>query len=477
MLQNKQADGLTAFRLRLVTFLVTGSLFMEVLDGTIIATALPEMATSFGLSAVELNVGISAYLLALGVLIPVSGWFADRFGPRLIFTSAIALFTLSSALCGLSTDLPTFIALRILQGASGAMMVPVGRLLILRYTPQDKLMGAMSSLVWPALAAPVIGPPLGGFITTHAGWHWIFFLNVPLGLIAFVAALFLVPRIQPEARQPFDWRGFVLCGTATFAVLSGLERLAAAVTAVNLALIGGGLLMGWLALRHLRRASAPMLTLAPFRIATFRAAMVGGSISRMAIGSAPFLLPLLFQVGFGYSPFHSGLLLLVVFAGNFAMKSVTTPVLRRFGYRPVLIANSLLAAACLAACAILTPDTPLVVLLLVLFINGVTRSMQFTALGTIAFADVEKQQMADANGLFNTLSQIAMAAGITLGAIGVRLGEMLAGQGMLTGDGVAYRAAFLLAACVGVLGVVDLLRLPRGAGDHFIEKSTDAAAG
>lgn len=455
-------------RLRWVAWLVTGALFMEVLDGNIIATALPQMAISFGVDALRLNVAISAYLLALGVFIPVSGWVADRLGPRRVFACAIAGFTLTSLACGLVENLPAFVALRVLQGASGALMVPVGRLLVLRHTPPARRMAAMSNLVWPALVAPVIAPPLGGFIATHASWHWIFFLNVPLGALAFILALRLIPVLPPEPARRFDWAGFVLCGLGVFALLSGLDLLAAHPDAAGLGLLAAGGVLLMAALRHFRLATSPMLDLSPMRIPTFRAAMLGGSVSRMAIGSLPFLLPLMFQLGFGLDAFRAGALLLVVFVGNVGMKLVTTPILRRFGYRPIMLVNGVLAAASLAACALIGPDTPLAVVVAILLVSGMTRSMQFTSLGTLAFADVPDRQMADANGLFNVVSQVGMAAGITLGAMCVQFGLMLAQQVPFTAPAAAYKVALVAAAVVALAGLADTLRLPKGAGDHFV---------
>lgn len=456
-------------RLRLITFLVTGSLFMENLDGSIIATALPQMAKSFGSHALELNLGISAYLLALGVFIPATGWVVDRFGARRVFAAAIALFTLTSVLCGSADSLGMFIALRILQGISGAMMVPVGRLVVLRWTPKPQLMAALSSLVWPALVAPVIGPPLGGFITTHATWRWIFYLNVPLGLAAFMAAWRLVPDVREDTPRRFDWGGFVLCGAGTFTLLIGLERLAADFDVVSWVevLLGAGLLA--LAIRHLRRSPAPMLDLSPMGIATFRACMRGGALTRMAIGAAPFLLPLMFQVGFGYNAFTSGMLVLAVFAGNLALKTVTTPILKRFGYRKVSLRNGVLCALGLAACGFITPDTPVLVTVLILFISGLTRSMQFTIFGTLTFADVPKDKMSDANGLFNTIGQVGMAAAVTLGSMCVRLGEALGPLPFLHGPGEPYRFAFILVGIFCAIGLVDFIRLPQDVGQAFVE--------
>jgi EmrB/QacA subfamily drug resistance transporter len=462
----------TPARLRAIMILVTGALFMEILDGTVIATALPAMARSFGTTAVALNIGVSAYLLALGVFVPASGWVVDRFGARRVFAFAIALFTLTSALCGLSNGLVSFVVLRVVQGVAGALMVPVGRLVVMRSTPKERLMAAMQSLVWPALIAPVLGPPVGGFITTHLGWRWIFYLNVPIGLVALVIACFIIPDAREARERRFDWSGFLLSGAGTFILLTGLERADARLDVITFSMLAGGVAILFVAIRHLLRARAPLVDLSACSIPTFRAALRGGSLARMAIGSAPFLLPLMFQVGFGYDAFHSGLLVLAVFAGNLTMKSVTTPILQRFGYRPVMVWNGVFCAIFLAACAFLQRDTPVPITVLLLFLSGMTRSMQFTVLGTIAYADVAKERMSDANSLFNTASQIAMAAGITLGALGVRLGHFIALRADWHGSGIEYRLAFVLIGLVAFASIFDAIRLPRGAADHFITRST-----
>ncbi|MEN3112132.1 MFS transporter [Uliginosibacterium paludis] len=457
--------------MRWVAWLVTAALFMEVLDGNIIATALPQMAESFGTDALRLNIAMSAYLLALGVFIPVSSWIADRLGARPVFAWAIAGFTAASLGCGLAGNLHLFVALRVLQGVFGALMVPVGRLLVLRNTPPAQRMVAMSNLVWPALVAPVIAPPLGGFITTHASWHLIFFINVPLGIIALLLALKLVPHVPPTAPRRFDWLGFLLSGLGIFLLLNGLDSLAAEPGIPGLGLLIGGLVLLAVALRHFRRVTNPMLDLSPMRIATFRVAMLGGSISRMAIGCLPFLLPLMFQLGLGMNAFHAGALLLVVFVGNVGLKTVTTPILRRFGYRPVMLFNGVLAAACLAACALIGPKSSMMLIVSILLLCGMTRSMQFTSLGTIAFADVPDRQMGDANALFNVVSQVSMAAGITLGAMAVQFGLQLKEWAGWTVPAAEFKFALLLSALVALLGLVDVLSLPRDAGDRFVGRS------
>jgi len=290
--------------MRVIMALVTGAMFMEILDGTIITTALPAMAESLGTTAIALNLGISAYLLSLGVFIPASGWVADRFGARTVFAAAIGIFTLASLLCGMTSDFNTFIALRIFQGMAGAMMVPVGRLVVLRFTPKKDLVGAISALVWPALIAPILGPPIGGFITTHWGWRWIFYINLPLGILAFIATVWLIPNIKSDTPRRFDWTGFVLCGSSSFALLYSLETLTTAIDTPGMVALLLGIVLLLLAVRHLKQTPHPLIDLAPARIATMRVALRGGSFYRTAISSAPFLLPLFFQLGLGYDAFH-----------------------------------------------------------------------------------------------------------------------------------------------------------------------------
>ena len=330
-----------------IAILVAGAFFMENLDGTVIATALPQMGRSFHVNPVDLNIGMTAYLLMLAVFIPISGWVADRFGARTVFVSAIAVFTASSILCGLSTGFWQFTAARVIQGIGGAMMVPVGRLVVLRTTEKHDLMRAMVYITWPGLVAPVVGPPVGGFITTYASWHWIFFLNVPLGVIAMALAAMWITNLREDQAKPFDWIGFALSATACVSFMYGLELIGRQNTPWRTTglFLGCGAALGTLAVVHLRRAPAPVIDLSSLKIKTFAVTLGGGSLFRMAISVSPFLLPMMFQVGFGLDAFRSGLLMLALFAGNLGMKTVTSPVLRRFGFRSVLIANGILTAA------------------------------------------------------------------------------------------------------------------------------------
>ena len=453
--------------------LVAGAFFMEFLDGTVIATALPDMARDFGVTAVELNIGISAYLITLAVLIPASGWIADRFGARAIFTLALAIFTLASVFCGLSTEVHIFVAMRILQGVGGALMVPVGRLAVLRTTPKHQLIKAIATLTWPALVAPIIGPPLGGFITRYASWHWIFFINVPLGLAAIILSLRIIPDIRETERRSFDLSGFITTSVAMVSLVTAMERLGDRQPQIwptlALAALGFGCLL--YSIRHFRRAAAPMVRLDALQVPTFRVTMYGGSLFRASISAVPFLLPLLFQVGFGMDPFHSGLLVLAVFVGNLTIKPATTPLIRWLGFRRLLLINGALNVCSLLACALLTPQTPVWAIMLILYLGGVFRSIQFTGVSTLAFADVPAAQMSDANTLFSTASQLAVGLGITLGAIGIRLGEQVGDWLHLTElPGISFRLSFVFIALICLVGMIDSQHLAKTAGSSVSEK-------
>ncbi|WP_312946466.1 MFS transporter [Superficieibacter sp.] len=467
-ISKKEARGLSPAAL-----LVAGAFFMEFLDGTVIATALPDMGKTFGVEAVDLNIGISAYLITLAVLIPASGWIADRFGARRVFTLALAIFTLASVLCGLATSVETFVAMRIFQGMGGALMVPVGRLAVLRTTPKHKLISAIATLTWPALVAPIIGPPLGGFITSYADWRWIFFINLPIGLIAILLSLRIIPDIREPERRPFDLTGFLATAVAMVSLVCAMEALGGerVQSGLTLALLVVGGLTLFYALRHFRRARWPMIRLDALAVPTFRVTMYGGSLFRSSISSVPFLLPLLFQVGFGMDPFHAGSLVLAVFVGNLTIKPATTPLIRWLGFRRLLLINGALNVLALLACALLTPQTPVWVTLLILYLGGVFRSVQFTGISTLAFADVPSSQMSYANTLFSTATQLAIGLGITLGAIGIRIGEKVSDWLALSAiPGVSFRLAFVFIALICLVGMFDTFRLTREAGSSVSQK-------
>ncbi|WP_437882905.1 MFS transporter [Pseudomonas sp. LRF_L74] len=456
----------------LVSLLVAVTFFMENLDATVIATALPQMAESFGVAPVDLNIGISAYLLAVAIFIPLSGWLADRFGARLVFANAIGLFTLASVLCAISPDLETFVASRVLQGIGGALMVPVGRLAVLRLTEKKDLVKMIAVITWPGLVAPVLGPPVGGFIVTHTSWPWIFYLNVPLGLIALAFALKLIPvQRLGEAVRSFDGLGFLLVAGACAAIILGMEWIGggSATLAAGFGLGAVGVVLAFLAIRHSRRHASPLLPLDAVSLQTFRVSLVGGSLFRAAISALPFLLPLLFQLGFGLSPVTAGLLVLWVFAGNLLMKPFTTAVMRRWGFRRVLLVNGIITVLAILACAILDAGMAWPWVALILFIGGLSRSMQFTCYNSIGFADVPKQHMSSASTLFSMFFQLSMSLGIAAGALLLRLAQTLHGnQGSATT--ADFQLAFIGVAVIAVLALIDILRLPADAGSGVLEK-------
>ncbi|MER8707942.1 DHA2 family efflux MFS transporter permease subunit [Mesorhizobium sp. M1088] len=450
---------------RRVALIVAVAFFMQLLDSTIISTSLPQMGESFGVPAVAMSIGITVYMLTMAVFVPLSGWVADRFGACNIFLVAIALFTLASLVCGISQNLAEFVAARAVQGLGSALMTPVGRILVLRNAPKSELLNATALITWPALFAPVVGPVLGGFITTYLSWHWNFFINIPLG----VAGLALVARFIPGDREagakPLDWPGFLLTSVGLAAMLYGLERIAHPEEGVlpTVALLGTGILVGWLAVRHLQRANHPLLDLTAFKVQTFAiSTLSAGTIFRIAINATPFLLPLLFQVGFGLSPVDAGMMILAYFLGNLGMKAVTTPTLRRFGFRSVLIVNGVIASLSIMACAALSPQTPQALVVVLMLIAGLSRSMQFTALNTLAFADVASQQRSSAATLSSMLQQMAMLFGVAVAAALLNLSQIARGAAAL--DLVDFRLAFVAIGAIGLVASCRFLALPKAAG-------------
>jgi EmrB/QacA subfamily drug resistance transporter len=436
------------------------------LDSAIINTSLPQMAASFGVKPTELSIGITTYTLTVAALVPLSGWMADRFGGRNIFLASILIFTLASLGCGMSTSLPQFVAARVAQGIGGAMMTPVGRLIVIRNASKSELLAATSLITWPALFAPVIGPLIGGFITTWFSWHWNFLLNIPLGLIGIVLAARFIPDQRESMRRSFDRLGFILSSGAMICLLCGLETLAhgrAGGAIMPASLVVAGIALTVLAVRHFRRVQHPLLDLSAFQVQTFAlSSLAAGTFLRVAIAATPFLLPLMFQVGFGMSAMMSGMLIFAYFVGNLGMKSVTTPILRRFGFRNVLFINGMLAGLSVMACGFLGKNTPLWLMVLVLVLAGLTRSMQLTALSTVAFADVGAAQRGSASTLSSMLQQMAMVLGVALATLIVNTSETV--RGAHEASIVDFRAAFLIVGFVGLLASLRFLGLPADAG-------------
>jgi EmrB/QacA subfamily drug resistance transporter len=450
-----------------VTSLIAGAFFMENLDGTIIATALPQMARSFHVGAVNLNVGMTAYLLTLAVFIPISGWVADRFGARSVFGAAIATFTLASLLCGASHTLTQFTLMRILQGMGGAMMVPVGRLIVLRTTPKDQLTQAIAYITWPGLTALVLGPALGGFITTYASWHWIFFLNLPLGVIALILTLLWVENTRTDERHPLDWPTFLLAGFASSGTVFAMEKLGGQgahwqLPSVILAL---SLLSGVIAILVARRKPATsLIDFQSLRLKSYSLSVYGASAFRIAVSVLPFLLPLMFQISFGLNAFRSGLYLLALFAGDLSMKAFVIPVLRSFGFRRILIVNGVITAASVALCALLSPATPVLLLLAILFFHGACRSMEFTCMTTLAYTEIPPERMSRANGFLSAVMQLSMGMGVAVGAITLRLVAHTHGHSAAVPQLRDFHWAILFMALLALGPVLDSLSLKPDAG-------------
>lgn len=452
---------------RPLALLVAGTFFMEILDGTILSTAAPAIATDLGVHPVDVNTAMTGYLIALAAGIPASGWLTDRFGGRRILAVAIVVFTVASLACAASASLPMLVATRIVQGFGGALMVPVGRLVVLRETSKADLLDAIAYLTWPALLAPVIAPTLGGWIVTVASWHWIFLINVPLGVVAFLITLRVVPSTRDEP-PPLDWLGFVLCGGSLAATMiflellqpeSGLDWTAVLVGAgTSVAVIGA---TSW----WLRRSPHPILRFDALRVHTFAVSNVGGGLYRLVISAVPFLVPLLLQVGFGFSPVLSGTLLLLLFAGNVAIKPATSPLIRRFGFRWVLIVSIAAGAVVIAVLGLLGPTTPLPVLGGLLLLSGVFRSIGFSGYNSLQFADITGTAMAGANTLSATLQQLASGLGVAVGALLLRVGEQVSPSSGATTS--AYAWAFGGLALILVVPLAQAWRLDPQSGSEL----------
>ena len=443
--------------------IVATALFIENMDSTVIATSLPAMAVDLDTSPIALKLAMTTYLIALAVFIPVSGWVADRVGARRTFIAAIAVFLLGSLACASASTLTGLIAARALQGVGGAMMVPVGRLVILRSVPKSELVAAMSWLTIPALVAPVIGPPLGGFITTTWDWRWIFLINLPMGVVGIVLALRFIPNLRgPDTK--LDGRGFALSGIGLALALFGFSTLGRHVVSSSLALgvlvAGLALLAGYVV--HARRSAAPLLDLRLLQIDTFRIGVLSGMLFRVAIGATPFLLPLMLQAGFGLDPLHSGLLTFASAVGAIFMKTVATHVLRRFGFRQVLLKNAVLASACMAAIGLFTQTTPHVVIVAFLVVMGCFRTLQLTSINAILYADVPPLQLGQATSLAGMMQQLSLSIGVAVGGYALELAGMVRGTDAT--DVHNFPVAFVVVGVIAAQSAWFARSLPPDAG-------------
>ncbi len=402
----------------LIPLVVASALFMENMDASVIATSLPAIAADLHVDPVILKLAFTAYLVSLAIFIPVSGWCADRFGARRVFQAAIGVFIVASIGCALATSLAGLVGARALQGLGGAMMVPVGRVIVLRSVPKAELVQALAWLTVPALVGPVIGPPLGGFITTYFHWRYIFWINVPVGFVGILlAGLFMPPGLGRDP-GPLDWRGFLLAGLGVASLIFGFTVAGRPVLPEGMAeaLMIGGLVLIGLYVVHSLRTSNPLINLRLLRLPTFFASVAGGFLFRVGVGAIPFLLPLMLQLSFGLSPFASGSITFVAAAGALIMKFTAGPILRRFGFRRVLVVNAVICTAFMAFNGLFTATTSHWIILTVLLTGGFFRSLQFTALNAIAYADLDDADVSQATALVTVTRQLAVAVGVALAA-------------------------------------------------------------
>ena len=461
---------------RTVAAIVASALFMQNLDSSVVATALPSMARDLGVDAVHLSVAITSYLVALCVFIPVSGWVADRFGPRRVFMAAIIVFTTASALVGLSQGIGTLVAARVLQGVGGAMMVPVGRLLLLRRVRKEELLTAMTWLTMPALLGPIFGPPIGGLLTDAVSWRAVFWINIPVGLLGLILVWRFIPEVERQDAGPLDTRGLTLWGLSLALLVTGLETIGRGVVPhwATAAAIVAGLLAGVGAVLHSRAASRPAVDLSLLRLRTFGVTMLSGTLFRVGAGALPFLLPLSLQLVFGLSAGGSGLVTFATAIGALCMKPLIRPLLRRFGFRNVLAVNVGLAAAGVGACALFTPAWPMVAIFVVLALGGLSRSLQFTSMATLSFADVPQEKLAAATAMSGTIQQFSVALGVVLGSLSLEAGMRLTGH---AAPGLfEFQLGFVVAAIVMVLSLPGMMRLARDAGARVSGHRPDPGA-
>ncbi|MEF3367166.1 MDR family MFS transporter [Methylocystis sp. 9N] len=452
----------------LTPIIIATALFMEQLDGTVLATALPAMAADLHEDPVSLKLALTSYLLSLAVFIPLSGWAADKFGARRVFRTAIVVFTIGSILCGLSNSLATIVAARIVQGLGGAMMTPVGRLVLLRTAPRHELVRAMAYLTIPALIGPLIGPPIGGFIATYLHWRYIFWINVPIGALGVALVTRFIPDLREERTPPLDVSGAILSGVGLSCLVFGFtiagRGFAPAPVVTAIIAIGAAALFAYV--RHARRAPHPIIDLALLRIPTFRASVYGGFLFRIGLGATPFLLPLLLQAGFGLSAYEAGLLTFVSAAGAMLMKTTAQPILRILSFRRVLIVNALISAGFLAANAVFSATTPHWLIMGVLLVGGFFRSLEFTALNAIAYANVDHEAMSRATSFSSVAQQLSLSTGVAIGAAALEGARALRGGGALqAGD---FTWAFYLVAAISTLAVTQFLPLSPRAGEELV---------
>ena len=449
---------------RPIAIIVASALLMQNLDSAAVTTALPSMARDMGIEPARLGVAITSYLVALTVFIPFSGWVADRFGAKRVFMAAIVIFVSASTACGFADGLPELVAARIVQGLGGAMMVPVGRLLLLRGLRRDQMLQAMTWLTMPGMLGPISGPVLGGALTDLLGWRYVFWINIPIGILGLAMVWWKIPRVEAQDPGPPDIKGLLLVGGALAGFMFGIETIGRGVLPAwwpeaGLVL---GLALGVLAIRHCRRAARPAVDLTLLKLPSFHGATVAGTVFRVGAGASPFLVPVLLQVGFGWGATESGLVSFATAIGALAMKPLAQPILKRLGFRATLVWGTLAAGVTLAACAMFSAAWPLWAMFVVLAVGGLFRSLQFTALNTLAFAELPQSRFSAATGFYGMAQQISPALGVVLATMTLEASAALNGRHEVAV--FDFSVAFVVAACVLASAAPLLARLPKGIG-------------
>jgi EmrB/QacA subfamily drug resistance transporter len=441
------------------------ALFMEQMDSTVIATSLPAIAADIGTSAVALKLAVTSYLVALAIFIPISGWMSDRYGARNIFRLAILVFVLGSIACAFSNSIETFVISRFFQGVGGSMMTPVGRLLLVRGTPRNELVAAMAWLTIPALIGPIMGPPLGGFLTTYLSWHWVFWINVPIGLAGILLVTKFLPNGESRSPRPIDLVGFFLSSIAFTGLVLGLSVVSLPALPIVYgyltAALGG--VAGILYLMHARRTKYPLLDPKMFRYPLFRSAIIGGSTFRIGIGAIPFLLPLMLQLGFGYTPFESGMITFAGAVGAMGSKFTATWMFARYGFRKVLLVGSLLSAILTGVNAVFTPSTPVVTIMVALLVGGILRSACFTGINAMAFSDIDEADGSQATAISAVAQQISLALGVAVAGAVLDVSSNLRGSAIGLVD---FHIAFIVVAAISSCAAFTFFRMPTDAGSQ-----------
>ena len=449
----------------LIPLIVACALFMENLDSTIITTALPAIARSFGEDPLRLSMAVTAYLLSLSIFIQLSGWMADRYGARRVFRNAIVVFVIGSLGCAVSQSIGQLVGARMLQGLGGAMMVPVGRLVLLREVPKRELVGALAYLTIPALMAPILGPPLGGLIVTFASWRLIFLINLPIGVLGYYLVSKYIREVRQEQQPPLDLVGWMLLGAGLAGVIFGFENLGKRTLADGQApailLFGVFLLLlyAW----HAKRERAPILRLSLLRAATFRVSVTGGSTFRIGVGAFSVLLPMMLQLGFGLSALASGSITFASAVGGLLMKTMAQRLTRRFGFRRLLMANTLICSCALIGCGALRPAWPYTLMVVFLLLTGFFRSLQFTCINAMAFADIDEHDMSQATSFSATAQQLALSVGVGIGVQVLNISQALRGATDLAP--LDFSIAFATVGLISISSLLSFRRLDADAGN------------